>query len=241
MPSTSRSWKIAAFALTVVFLAGCQEKKNPLVIEGGHNFLATTSGSFTTVSLPEGFFGEKNGVPSDPIVDQVVTLVGRPTGSQGLSPQTNILVTAGSCHSGGGHHHCHKNALDEEVDTITRIGSATLENIGDNATVALEIVALSLQTSDDEPLKIAYGEEEPSYFQASLTLGASVSQEEGSITFNRTKEDGGTTRVTMPVNFEVVFTSETSEQVGPVALSATLESSDNDFAVAGGDKEYDRD
>lgn len=239
MSSTGRSWQTAVLALAAVVLtagasrAGGITPPPTLEVDAGYNFLATTPGSFTTVTIPEGFFGEKNGTPSDAIVDRRVELEGRPIGKMGLSPSSGLVVAAGNCHSGGGHHHCHKaTPLSADIDTITKVSAATLNRIGDRADVTLQIVALSLQTPESAPLKVTYGEEEPSYLRAVLTLDGSE-QPVGSITLTRTRVDGGIMEVDLPVDFNVIFTGGPSERFGPVSLETVLASDDNGFTIAG--------
>jgi len=229
---SSRTWKTAAFALAALLLSAGLAQAGTLVVDEGYNFLKTTPRSYTTVSIPQGFFGDKNGVPSDPIVNRVVELEGRPIGSLGLSPRSGVIVAAGNCHSKGGHEHCHApSPLNADIDTITTIGGASIAKVGDTAEVTLQIVALSLQTPEKAPVEVTYGGKDPSYFRALVALDPSQSQPIGSIRLHRTKDDGGIMEVEMPVKFQVLFTGGRAERFGPVSLSTVLESDDNGFTV----------
>lgn len=233
MSSAVRFCKPAALALAAVLLSVGLAQSAELKIDAGYNFLATTPDSYTTVSIPAGFFGEKNGVPSDPLVNVRVELVGRPTGKLGLSPASGLKVEAGNCHSRGGHHHCHEVApTGEQVDTITRVSSARLDKIGDTAEVTLQIVMLSLETPESAPLEVTYGNQEPSSFRAILTLDEKVEQPVGSIRLHRKSEKGGIMEVELPVKFKVLFTGGRDERFGPVSLSTVLASDDNGFEIA---------
>ncbi len=230
------TWKIAAVVAVAVLLLSTVAQAGPLHVRPGYNFLATPTGtSYTTVSLPAGFFGQKNGVPSDPIVDRIVRLEGRPTGSLGLEGRSSVRIAAGNCHSRGGHHHCHENATSlTGVDTITLIGGTSLGSIGDRNRVTLQIVSLSLQTPGPEPLVVTYKDEPPSLFHLILNLDPTVTQDVGHIWFNRTEEDGGIMEVALPVAFKVVaFDSDGRKRFGPVSMSTVLESKDNGFTVRG--------
>lgn len=232
MSRTVRFWSIAVSVTLAALLSGAASEARELKIEAGYNFLATTPGSYTTVSIPAGFFGEKNGVPSDPLVNVRVALEGRPIGTLGLSPASTVEVEAGNCHSRGGHHHCHEVAPEgTNVDTITRVSGGALRTIGDSAEVSLQFVALSLQTPASAPIEVTYGKEAKAQFRAVLTLDESVEQPVGSIKLHRQTADGGIMEVELPVRFKVLFTGGPAERFGPVALSTVLESDDNRFTV----------
>ncbi len=216
-------------ALATVGLAHAEEMK----VEPGYNFLATSPGSYTTITLPAGFFGEKNGIPSDAIVDRRIDLEGRPFGSLGLEPQSNLVVKAGDCHSKGGHHHCHEATPEHErIDTITKVGGTSVSSVGGTGTTTLQMVALSLQTPQGSPLTVTYGDQKPSTFRVVLTHDSSVDQEVGSVTLKRKQDNGGIMEVELPVAFKALFTSR-GQRFGPVALNTTLLSDDNGFTVTG--------
>ena len=227
----SRTSKVTLIALAVVLAMVGLAQAEEMTIEAGYNFLATSPGSYTTISLPAGFFGEKNGTPSDAIGERQIQLEGRPIGTLGLGKSSNLFVGAGDCHSKGGHHHCHEASLElRNVDTISKISGTTIRGGRGVSTVTLQMVALSLQTPKGAPLKVTYGDEKPSSFRAVLTLDNSVEQEVGSMTLSRTRAKGGTMEVVLPVAFKVLFTSR-SGSFGPVALSTALLSDDNDFTL----------
>jgi len=223
--------KAFLFAAGAALLLATSASAAPLKIEAGHNFLKTSPGSYTTLSIPAGFFGQKNGVQSDAIVERRVALEGRPIGSLGLSPASNIQVGAGNCHSEGGHHHCHENSDNlESIDTISRVNSVTLNSIGSTGTVSLQFVALSLQTPRNAPLRVTFGGQNPTDYNLILTLDPNKTQTVGSIVLKRTSTNGGNMAVNLPVDFRVSFTGG-SQTVGPVSLNAVLTSNDNTFTV----------
>lgn len=226
---------VALFALGIMLLfGGGAHAQTAITIQPGYNFLATAPGSYTTIDIPQGFFGTKGGVPSDAIVQRRVALVGRPMGTLGLSPRSNIVVSAGDCHSKGGHYHCHEDSTDGSlVDTITRV-SGTQLNEGGTATVSLQFVALALETPASAPLKVTYGGSNPSSFKMLLSLDPSQQQPVGSITLTRTAPRGGRMAVNLPVKFRAAFSAvgETSNRtLGPISLSTNLESTDNTFTL----------
>jgi len=222
---------ILLVAATLIFAGLAQAK--PLQVKEGYNFLATSPGSYTTISLPGGFFGEKDGVESDPIVELRIQIEGRPIGRKNLSGVTDISIEAGSCHSRGGHHHCHENAVfAKSVDTITRSGAVTLDKINDRASATLEVIAVSMRTPAGSPLEVTYGGKSPSYFDVILNNAPDVKQDLGTVWFNRTRKSGGVLEVEMPVNFEVSFTdSYGTLRFGPVNYSTVLASKDNRFVI----------
>ena len=218
-------------AVGAALLLGASADAAPLKVQAGYNFLKTSPGSYTTLSIPAGFFGQKNGVPSDAIIDRRVSLEGRPIGALGLSPASNIAVSAGDCHSGGGHYHCHEDSANlESVDTISRVGTVTLSEVGSTATVSLQFVALSLQTPRSAPLRVTYGGQNPTDYNLILTLDPNKTQTVGSIVLKRTSTNGGSMGVTLPVDFRVSFIGG-SQTIGPVSLNAVLRSTDNTFTV----------
>ena len=225
-----RASKVALIAMAVALAMAGLAQAEELKVEAGYNFLTTSPGSYTTISLPAGFFGKKNGIPSDAITDRRIALEGRPIGSLGLGPRSNLVVGAGDCHSRGGHYHCHEDAVEfANVDTISRISGTTIGKDGVGR-VTLQMVALSLQTPEGAPLKVTFGDQEPSYFRAVLTHDNSVEQTIGSVTLNRYSKRGGIMEVELPVAFKIMFTSR-SGRFGPVALRTALLSDDNGFTV----------
>jgi hypothetical protein len=206
-----------------------------MVIQAGYNFLTTAPGSRVPITLPAGFFGTKNGVESDPIYERLVPLVGRPIGSLGLSPRSNLQVGAGQCHGegGNGEWHCHEDSAQlQTIDTITRVSGATLESVGSTARLALQFVALSLQTPDSKPVEVTYGGENPEYYRMVLKLDPGQTQDVGSIDVTRTSGNGGSMVVVLPVKFQATFSGSGSQSpLGPVPLQAVLESNDNTFTL----------
>lgn len=159
-----------------------------VVIPDGFDFFQTEPETQVLPLLPGGFFGEKNGTPSDPF-EETIDLQGFP-GPNLLFPfpdpfppfqqiyRTTWLDTHGN---EVGPHSLHKvRQIDELVepfdfDTIVhRTGPATLTNVGDTADIPIEIVWLSLMST--EPIQVTFGEEPPSSFDVFVGLSESFPQ-----------------------------------------------------------------
>ncbi|NIB38279.1 hypothetical protein HBA55_01710 [Pseudomaricurvus alkylphenolicus] len=97
-----------------------------------------------------------------------------------------------------------------DPDTIVRRKEdIVLSNIGDTATVDIEIVALSLRSV--EPFQVDVGGQTQDWM-LDITLPSSVPQPLGQMTIERTSNEGGTFLATLPVMPLLVFTRQSDNE-----------------------------
>ncbi len=108
------------------------------------------------------------------------------------------------------------------TDTVVeRLEDATLTGEGSEATVPIQIVALSLQSID--PITVTYGDGSESFFDVHVTL--SDTQSQGSMTLTQTSADGGTFDSELPVTPLFTFIEVEGE------LTFTFDGAGNDLIL----------
>lgn len=123
-----------------------------------------------------------------------------------------------------------------DIDTIVRRTADTAPlNVNDSDTVPIEIVALSLRST--QPITVTYnGGQNPELWDVRLCLSEAFAQTPGSITVTRTSQDGGTFDSTLPVIPKIIFSQQQfpfSQQVidNPL-LGVTFSSTGSKWALA---------
>lgn len=208
----------AGFALTLV---------EPLTVPAGHDFFVSPAPrSRAQLDLPQGFFGELDGAPSDP-VRGLLLLGGQPLPSfpAGVPnrfgsfstpdpfPELGQLVAHGVLDA----RFAGQPDPIQFVDTIVqRPEDADLPAIGSEDTIPIEILALSLHSVS--PITVTYGRRNPTDFDVVADLDPASRQLMGTMTLTRTGDKSGTFDSLLPVNFRLVF-SHADTHVGPFVLT----------------------
>ena len=191
--------------LAVMLLVAPAAQAAPVTIPGDFDAFKTEGPTSVDIprmpvpggpSFPEGFFGMKGVIPSDPILppnpsdpDGIVTafripLQGHPAGLPALLPQEifdSVFFTTKWVDQHGnevGPDSVHKvNQVQEPTclpfpcnfDTVVRrTGDATFNGVGETQEVPIEIVALSLMSIN--PIEVTYGGAPSSFFDVFVTL-----------------------------------------------------------------------
>lgn len=228
---------IAVLAVTSLLVR--QAAAVPLVIPSGFDFFMSGPGTFFTLPvLPDGFFGSKNGTPSDPTPSQVVDGVGNPPTTL-IPPPKIIFVPAPTCHVSGAAAEADCVSIPvligsspNDFSTVIQRGGTTLPNIGDSDTVPIEIVELHLVSVN--PITVTYGTQPDSFFDVFVDLNPSVPQTPGSLDLTRTGKRSGTMDTELPVAFRLTFVG--TELTDPTPLGqptgqTVLQSTDTPWRV----------
>ncbi len=151
------------------------DTNQPQVIKPGFDLLDVNPTGITEIalSIPAGHFGDIGGVPSDPFTG-IIPLRGElpPTGTFQRSPfQLSPFQLLDTANPGS------KFALKEHPRTspqgtapvvIERLDEIVLSNIGDTATVDVEMVSLSLTSIN--PIQVTYGSVGDQFFDVFVEL-----------------------------------------------------------------------
>ena len=209
----------------------------PLVMPAGTDYFQTPANGTAMVlpAIPAGFFGQLGGVPSDAVSTRPVPLVGTPrpptqfTGSSLFVPDDNCFQSLTVSH-------CFSYTTQRELaDTVVeRKEDIVLNNIGDTASVPIEIVSLSLTSV--EPIQVTYGGSNPQFFDIFVDLAEDTTQPSGEMvaTRSRTAADTGSSNTTLPVAFKSTFTNRDSggpSALGTVSDNVDLVLNDNPFSA----------
>jgi hypothetical protein len=178
-----------------------------LTVPGGNDLFTTPAdgNTWADVALPAGFFGSKGTTPSDAFSGRV-TFQGVPSVLPGLS---SVVVNSvgGDGAAGAAHEPVDAQATAAgfaNADTSVFRGATTLPNIGDSATVPLQIQFLSLGSI--QPIEVTYGGASPSFYDVGVELDPSSTQMMGSMTLTRTGATFGTFTSMLPVTSQLTFT-----------------------------------
>lgn len=211
-----------------------QAQAGILVVPEGTDYFSTPSDNKTwiDIGLPSGFFGSKGGTPSDAFSEQVF-FHGK---TAGLSVASFVSIRGSS----GGEDslsaaHAPLPNFPETVfpfDTAIFRQGTTLNNIGDSATVNLQIQILSLQTIN--PIEVTYGGGSPSFYSAFVDLDPGSTQMIGSATLTRTGETSGTFTSILPVTSRLTFTGALPTDPDPAfqPVHTDIFQGSGDFSVA---------
>ncbi len=204
--------------------------KDPIVIRKGDDLFESPRGQSgvavpITNPIPSGFFGTKDGTPSDPAFGTIVLqglplITTAPTGSRDFQPVGPFNEVAQLARHG---------VLDSRQgrgmpDTIVRrLSDVTLGDPGTppaTGTIPIEIVALSLQSV--QPIRVTYGiSNAPSFFDVSVSLSPTT-QMQGTMMVSRTSTFSGTFMSNLSVNSMVTFVNRagpggTDQPKGPMS------------------------
>ena len=203
-----RGFEIPVVAVAVLLLstvpAGAQG------VPAGVDCWLTESGS--TAALPEfpaGFFGIKNGTPSDLIPAQTIDVEGNPADPPTCPCQNNTMVQWVDQHGNpvepGDLHAVQQVPVPgDPFDTcVERLQDATFPGgVGTAETIDIEIVALSLRSVN--PITVTYGAEPVSLFDVFITLDGP--QAMGQLQLTPTQLDPPAGEVVLPglpVNYQL--------------------------------------
>ena len=202
-------WKV--LLILICTNVATQAQATPLIIPAGIDFLSTEPGTVAPVGpFPQGFFGEKGGVLSDPIAELEIAFEGLPLVTTPIPALLPSFQLESQCHSGGispgGNNiqHCvgGTGPVPRPLSTaIERGGPAVLNAIGDTAIVDIKIV--ELQQLSISPLTVTYGGGLPSFYDIMIDLNPMVEQKTGSLKLIRTGETSGLMDTILPVDFRL--------------------------------------
>lgn len=219
-----KSIVLVAISLALVMLLESTAAASTLTIPAGTDLLQTipgsppASGTFADGTLPAGFFGPG----SDPFIGRIF-LEGQPTGPLGHTstpfvpvfnnPEVALLAQHGvlDARSGGG--------LPSTDTIVQRNANAILPSIGSTDTVPIEILSLSLVST--QPITVTYqGGTLHSFFDVFVDLDPQSIQPLGSMNLTRTTNGGGTFSSLLPVISRITFTN--TSPTGPPALGSPV-------------------
>ena len=194
---------LAPLVSAILFIG--QAKAAPLVIQPGQDGFVTEPGSSATLpALPAGFFGVKNGILSDLIPSMTIPVMSGPD-LVGI-PVVTTFLTGPGCHTGMVNVHCYEQQLIVIIpiyDTVVERTGGIIDLVGDDLSIDIELVHLSLQSV--APLPVTYGTEGPSFFDIFISLDGDQSM--GNLTLHRLTETSGTMDTQLPVDYKVTFQS----------------------------------
>ena len=167
-------------------------------------------GTYIDIDLPQGFFGQKNGVPSDALASRMF-LAGQPVDIDG--DPTNLKIFGVAEHEGDNEKHPTEEDL-QNPDTIIAVSGAALGGIDDTSVVPIQIEQLSLFTADT--FSVTYGAEAPSSFDLFIDLSESA-QLPGHIDLTRTGLHTAVGESSLPVTARLTFTNP--DLNGPQAVA----------------------
>ncbi len=183
-----------------------------VTISPGFDYFTTLPGTAMNFPpgtvLPPGYFGTYNGQPSDPLfLPPEFPLIGRPLGPYPPGANPNFFVGPLNELALLAAH----NVIDPRLigqsnyDTVVqRLGPADLPNIGDSATVPIQITQLSLQSA--APVHVTFGGAMfESFFDVWTELDASLPSPQGTMTISLNHPTGGTLTSVLPVNHRTTF------------------------------------
>jgi hypothetical protein len=206
-------------------VSGCQGKTpagrfDPLTVRAGDDLLHSPpnqSALNINYFFPPGFFGTKNGIPSDPFpiigtmqLQAVPITTTTPSGSQEFQPRGSVAMQGSTSQ---------RIVVDVREsgtlpDTIVRrLNDATFGEITgtlpNTAAIPIEIVALSLVSVN--PINVTYGftGNPPSVFDVKVDLQPGT-QPSGMMTITRTGAFSGTFSSVLPVNSRLTFINRDS-------------------------------
>lgn len=226
------NFRIAAFLIIIVLHGGNDLSfGQPLVIQPGQDgFVTTPVSTFRLPGLPAGFFGTVAGIPSDATLPQDITVVSGPN-LVALPVITTFLAGPG-CHPGQTipGNHCYEQQLVTLVptyDTVVQRGGGSIPTIGASLPVPVELVHLSLESA--APIQVFYG---PASRFFDIYVELDGPQVQGTLTLNRTMQNGGEMDTILPVEYQITF----DEVGGPMlfqmgGLQNTMASQGNDWQV----------
>ncbi len=228
---------VALFFTPVMF--GQAMAQQPLVIQPGQEGFVTRPGSLTTLpDLPIGFFGTKNGIPSNPIATQKIAVRSGPN-LVALPTLTDFLVGPG-CHGGAGHTHCYMEKRIVNVPTYDTVVERTKGgSIGIAGTLLAEVKMVHLSLQSVAPIKVQYGSSTPtgtppvsSFFDIFLSLDGPQAVGKSALQRNR-DTSSGTMDVALPVNYKVTFREvDGPGEVNVAGLTTRLQSRGSLWSIA---------
>jgi hypothetical protein len=185
-------------------------------------------------SLPAGFFGNVGGVSSDPVTTPSMMHFGGVGGSCMVVPlNVGVIVPPPGGEFGTGEVHGFAPVTGiVNCDTqVQRQADASFPNIGNSATIPLQIQSLSLKSVS--PLAVTYGGGSTNFFD--VFIGLTPGPEPiGSAVLTRTGDWTGIFNSVVPVQYRITFTNE--NPLGPAAAtpldrSDSLSASNGTFTV----------
>jgi hypothetical protein len=213
--------RLAILAVLVAATSGTARADgvSPIGSPQGLVVFITVSG-ILPLTAPAGFFGQQGGNPSQPLSQSPIDVVGVPSGLENVLISSLQLSGSGSqsipTESVGlnfGKIELKYSPSSKQSDTQFKVQSFQLNTVGSTTTIPVEIVSMSLVST--QPIQVSYGSGGNSFFDVVVTLNPMVSQQPGSLTLNRTSKHGGTFNVVFPVN--VMFTFTNTNSGGPAA------------------------
>lgn len=209
-------------AFAVLFCDFVPIRADELTLPAGtDSFMTDPSRTFVnSYDLPTGFFGEVGGVASDAITTPTMNFGGvGGTCSMPVDirpPGVIELPDNGPGEAGASAVHSPLTVFTSSFcDTqVQRQSDAVFANVGDSATIPIEIVSLSLKSVS--PLAVTYGGGSTNFFDVFVNL-APGPEPIGSMTLTRTGDFSGTFVSTLPVLSRLTFSNE--DPSGPAAVA----------------------
>lgn len=196
---------------------------------GLDGFRTTPGSSFTLpAALPSGFFGQHNGVDSDPVAAGTVILV---EGNMLLPfPTAKKFLVGPGCHTGSTNHHCYEMPVVELFDTVVR-RTTDAELTPGGAPVAIGVMLEYLSLKSSTPLEVHYGAEPSSFFDIFVELDGP--QTPGSISIHDFLPDNtGLMDTVLPVTYSVTFAEQGGGfQTTVNGLQDVMQSTNNRISV----------
>lgn len=209
MDKTMKFFQMLMAVILLIEMLFAAQSLHAVTIPAGYDFFITGAGTHVEIGtepggdnppIPLGFFGVKNGSPSDTFsgVVDLKSFFGPnliyPYPSP-FPPFQNIFRTKWLDPHGNevGPNSAHKvqqvlEPIDPFDTIIQRKDSATLANAGDSTEVEIEIIWLSLVSID--PIKVTYGPEPSSFFDVYVGLSDSTPQQQGKTRLTATVPGG---------------------------------------------------
>jgi len=217
---------VAAF-LSARVLAGPIDPA--LIISPGLVDFTVAPGTIFNLNAPEGYFGTKNGKPSDAVIDPGFQF-GTGTPSSFTGSRSNL--DAGIVSIQDFHFSIRMESSSAKLpqccsgSVVMKTEGATFTATGQQQNVPIEILSFSLQ--DVTPLQITYGGVFPTFFDVFVTLDPNSTQHPGSLSMTSTDSNSGIFSITLPVAYQIRFSDE-----DPGGPSASPMNFNGDFTGSG--------